>query len=245
MTTDVHTQSTAGRLALVVIAAFNEEDRIGDTVAALKREFPNAAIVVGDDGSTDGTAAVARSAGAVVTRLDSNSGKGQAATAAASAGLRQIANLPADALVLLCDADLGWLAQRLRPLIEPVAGGELDLAIAGFAKRVGGGFGIALGFARWAIKRRSGRTFDAPISGQRSLTKAALEQLVPFSPGFGMEIGMTVGAVRAGLRVDEIELDLAHRATGRTFAGFKHRARQLRDFVRVYRALRNRQGGPA
>lgn len=245
MTAEANTQSTAGRLALVVIAAFNEEDRIGDTVTALTREFPNATIVVGDDGSTDGTAAVARSAGAAVIRLDLNSGKGQAATAAANAGLRQIGDLPADALVLLCDADLGRSAERFLPLIEPVASGQLDLAIAGFARRVGGGFGIALGFARWAIERRSGRSFNAPISGQRVLTKAALEQLVPFSPGFGMEIGMTVSAVRAGLRVDEVELDLAHRATGRTFAGFRHRARQLRDFIKVYLALRNRQGGPA
>jgi hypothetical protein len=51
-----------------------------------------------------------------------------------------------------------------------------------------------------------------------------------------MEVGMTIDAVRAGHRVAELELDLAHRATGRTPAGFLHRALQLRDFVRVYRA---------
>ena len=45
---------------------------------------------------------------------------------------------------------------------------------------------------------------------------------------------MTIDAVRAGHRVVEVELDLAHRATGRTLAGFLHRARQLVDFVRVY-----------
>ena len=42
---------------------------------------------------------------------------------------------------------------------------------------------------------------------------------------------MTVDAVRAGYRVGEYELDLSHRATGRTFAGFLHRGRQLLDFV--------------
>ena len=41
---------------------------------------------------------------------------------------------------------------------------------------------------------------------------------------------MTIDAVRAGYRVQEIELDLAHRATFRTLRGFVHRARQLRDF---------------
>jgi hypothetical protein len=56
-----------------------------------------------------------------------------------------------------------------------------------------------------------------------------------------MEIGMTVDAVRAGHRVVEIELDLAHRAGGRTPAGFAHRARQLVDFARVYVARRQRR----
>jgi hypothetical protein len=53
-----------------------------------------------------------------------------------------------------------------------------------------------------------------------------------------MEIGMTIDAVRAGHRVVEVDLDLSHRATGRTPAGFAHRARQLVDFIRVYRARR-------
>ena len=52
--------------------------------------------------------------------------------------------------------------------------------------------------------------------------------MLPFAHGFGMEIGMTIDAVRAGHRVVEVELDLSHRASGRTLAGFVHRARQLR-----------------
>jgi hypothetical protein len=53
-----------------------------------------------------------------------------------------------------------------------------------------------------------------------------------------MEMGMTVDAVRAGRRVAEIELPLSHRATRRTVGGFVHRARQRRDFGRVYRSRR-------
>jgi hypothetical protein len=49
-----------------------------------------------------------------------------------------------------------------------------------------------------------------------------------------METAMTIDAVRAGFRVREIELHLEHRATGRTLAGFAHRARQLLDFARVW-----------
>ena len=49
---------------------------------------------------------------------------------------------------------------------------------------------------------------------------------------------MTVDAVRAGLRLEEIELDLEHRATGRDPAGFLHRGRQLAAFARVYLSRR-------
>ena len=62
--------------------------------------------------------------------------------------------------------------------------------------------------------------------------------MTPFAPGFGMEIGMTVDAVRAGFRVEEVELDLEHRATGRTWRGLQHRFRQLRAFVAVWAARR-------
>jgi hypothetical protein len=49
-----------------------------------------------------------------------------------------------------------------------------------------------------------------------------------------METAMDIDAVRGGLTVVEIELELEHRATGRTAAGFAHRARQLLDIMRVY-----------
>jgi hypothetical protein len=71
-----------------------------------------------------------------------------------------------------------------------------------------------------------------------------LRSTLPFAAGFGMEIGMTVDAVRAGYSVQEYDLDLEHRATGRDLRGFLHRAGQLRDFVRVYlsRLVRRHQG---
>jgi hypothetical protein len=65
-----------------------------------------------------------------------------------------------------------------------------------------------------------------------------LRALIPFASGYGMETAMTIDAVRAGYRVREIELDLSHRATGRSVRGFLHRARQLVDFVRAYASRR-------
>jgi glycosyltransferase involved in cell wall biosynthesis len=223
----------------ILVAARNEADRVGETVAALQEAFPAAAIWVADDASTDGTAEVALAAGAQVVSRGRPHGKGANVTAAAEAAL---SGGPVPSLVLLCDGDLGASAARLAPLVAAVERGECDLAVAAFARRVGGGFGLALGFAHWAIRRLCGAETKAPISGQRAMRGEVLRATLPFAPGFGMEIGITVDAVRAGFSLREYELDLEHRATGRNTAGFLHRARQLSDFVRVFVALWRARG---
>jgi glycosyltransferase involved in cell wall biosynthesis len=233
--------ATATELA-VIVAARNEADRLGDTVKALRSAFPAAAIWVADDASTDGTADLALAAGAQVVSRGKPHGKGANVTAAAEAALSAV---PSPEVILLCDGDLGASAARLAPLVEAVRRGDCDLAVATFSRRVGGGFGLARGFAGWAIRRLCGYEARAPISGQRALGVEALRATLPFAPGFGMEIGMTVDAIRAGYRVGEYELALEHRATGRTAAGFRHRAVQLRDFVRVYFSRARHQGGQA
>jgi glycosyltransferase involved in cell wall biosynthesis len=213
-----------------VVAAHNEEGRLADTLAALRDAFPGAALIVADDGSTDRTPEVAAAAGAELVRSERQQGKGGANTPAAK---RALATEPS--VVLLCDGDLGASAANLGPLVETVRNGEADLAIAKFARRVGGGFGLALGASRKAVEKRTGQTLEAPLSGQRALTPEALRTVLPFAKGFGMETAMNIDALRAGLRVREVELDLEHRATGRTAAGFAHRGRQLFD---IYRASR-------
>lgn len=219
-----------------MVAARNEEERIGATLDALGRAFPGAELIVADDASGDATARIARERGARVVRGERSRGKGANVAAATQVALELAAG--DDSIVLLCDADLGDSAARLGPLVESVERGECDLAIAAFARRIGGGFGIALRFSRWAVERRCGVRLAAPISGQRAMRAGVLKQLLPFAPGFGLETGMDIDAARAGYRVCEIELDLEHRATRRTPRGFLHRARQLRDFVRVYLSRR-------
>jgi glycosyltransferase involved in cell wall biosynthesis len=214
-----------------IVAARNEADRIAATVAAVRGAFPGAAIWVADDASDDGTAEAALAAGAQVVSRGRPHGKGANVTAAVEAALSVS---PPPRLVLLCDGDLGGSAARLAPLVTAVEAGECDLAVAAFAQRLGGGFGLALGFARWAVRRLCGAETEAPISGQRALRTETLRDCLPFAAGFGMEIGITVDAVRTGHRLREYELDLEHRATGRTAGGFLHRAIQLRDFARVY-----------
>jgi glycosyltransferase involved in cell wall biosynthesis len=221
----------------VIVTARNEADRLGVTLRALRAAFPQAELWVADDGSDDATAEVAKAAGACLVQAPKRLGKGGAATLAAEALLRE-----ADPRVLLADADLGESAAKLTLLVDvvsdPAAGPDAeitaDLAIATFAHRIGGGFGIAVGTARRAIQRATGHTMTAPISGQRALRPGVLPQLLPFASGFGMETGMTIDALRAGLDVVEVEVDLEHRSTGRTIKGFVHRGRQARDIARAY-----------
>jgi glycosyltransferase involved in cell wall biosynthesis len=222
------------RLA-VIVAARNEADRIAATLAALRAALPDAVLWVADDASSDGTAETALAAGAQVVSRGRPHGKGANVTAAAEAALGAE---PLLAIVLLCDGDLGASAARLGPLVEAVRRGECDLAVASFSRRVGGGLGLALGFARWAIRRLTGLETEAPISGQRALRVEALRAVLPFARGFGMEIGMTVDAVRGGYRLRELEIDLEHRSSGRSPGGFLHRGRQLADFGRVYLSRR-------
>ena len=207
----------SGRLSILV-AAHNEAERIGATVAALFAEFPGATVIVADDGSRDGTAAAAAAAGARVVSMPRR-GKGQALTLVEG-------EAPPGPL-LLCDADVRG---RLAPLLE----GNADLTVAAFTERQGGGLGIAKQAARALIRLRTGFEAREPLSGQRALSEAARARCFPLAAGFGCEVGMTVDARSAGLTVREIELPLEHRVTGRDLAGFLHRGRQ---FVHVLLAF--------
>jgi glycosyltransferase involved in cell wall biosynthesis len=220
---------------VVIVAAQNEVDGVGETLAALAHGLPGARLMLADDASTDGTREQAMRHGAWVVSRRRAHGKGGNVGAAAEAVIGEFGD---DATVLLCDADLGRSSVELVALVESVEQGECDLAVAGFARPEGGGFGLTIGYARRAVRRLTGARIDAPLSGQRAMRVSTLRSLLPFADGWGLELGMTIDAVRAGYRVREIELPLTHRATGRTPAGFLHRARQLRDIRRAARARR-------
>jgi hypothetical protein len=84
---------------------------------------------------------------------------------------------------------------------------------------------------RELIRLRTGFTAREPLSGQRRLSERARAACFPLAPGFGCEVRMTIDVLRAGLSVEEVDMDLDHRATGRDAAGFAHRGRQLLDAV--------------
>jgi len=213
-----------------LIPAHNEAERIAATVVARRAVDGISRVVVIDDGSSDTTAEIARQAGAEVLRLERNLGKG----GAMQAGLELVRN-DVEVVVLL-DADLGDTASEGGAILRPVLAGDADMTIAVLSRPLNsGGFGLVKGLARWGISRLGdGFQALAPLSGQRALNRAAWEASTPFASGYGAEVGLTVRALRTGLRVLEVPVSMTHAATGRDLSGFVHRGRQ---FVHVAIAL--------
>jgi Glycosyl transferase family 2 len=214
---------SSGEPLTILVAARDEEERIAATVEALRGQFPGAGVIVADDGSRDATARRAENAGATVLRLPRR-GKGQALSAAE--------HVAPPGTLLLLDADVRGDVRRL---CDDSAQG---LRVARFARREGGGFGLAKAVARELIRLRAGLETTEPLSGQRMLDARARAAVFPLAPGFGAETRMTIDAVRAGVPVEEVELDLEHRSTGRDLRGFVHRGRQLADLLLAAGPLR-------
>ena len=220
----------------VVIPARNEADRIRQTVTAAAGLPGVGLVVVVDDGSRDGTGSVARRAGAVVLRHARNRGKAAAMQSGANAvGLvdqRERRDRPRHLLFL--DADLAGSAAQAGPLTDPVLAGTADMTIAVFAATVKlGGHGLVVGLSGAGIRRAVGWQPAQPLNGQRCLTRTAFEAARPLARGWGVETALTIDLVRRGFRVTEVEVELAHRATGTGLRAQLHRARQLADVARA------------
>ena len=221
----------------VVIPARNESDRIAATVRAAAGLPGVDILIVVDDGSTDSTAAAAREAGASVMRHARNRGKAAAMETGAEAVRLLEHNERRDPPrhLLFLDADLAESAAGAAPLTEPVREGRADMTIAVFSTRVKqGGHGLVVGLSGSGIMRATGWRPAQPLNGQRCLTRAAFEAACPLAQGFGVETGLTIDLLRRGMRITEVEVPLAHRATGGDWRSQMHRARQ---FVDVGRAL--------
>ncbi len=215
----------------VVLPAYNEELRIIDTLRAVKSLSMVDEIIVVNDGSTDRTAEQVRDFGVTLINLPANQGKGGAMNGA-------LPYINSDIVVFL-DADLGSSAKEAVKIIKVVEDGLCDLAIAAFPPPTRkGGFGLVKGTAAWAIRRAGKMEVTAPLSGQRALTRRALEMLSPFDEDYGVELGMTIKALTLGLRVMEVPTTMTHKETGRDIKGFLHRGKQFLDVIRVLNKLR-------
>ncbi|HEX3822859.1 MAG TPA: glycosyltransferase [Mycobacteriales bacterium] len=219
------TDAAAG--VVVVISAFNEQERIATTIGSAAKIAGVIRVVVTDDGSSDRTSRIATESGAQVVRHSHRRGK--AAAMASGADAARVAGFGSQPLLFL-DADLGATAVNADVLVEPVLTGTADMTIAVLPPAVGaGGHGFVMRLATSGIEQATGWHAVAPLSGQRCITRSLFDQVQPLARGFGVETGLTIDALRRGARVVECPAALSHRVTGTGWRDQRHRARQYRD----------------
>lgn len=194
----------------VVIPALNEEASLPLVLAGLPRP-PVRRIVVADNGSADGTARVAREAGAEVVTA-SRRGYGSACLA----GLDHLRRTGPPSIVAFVDADYSDHPEELPALVAPILAGAADLVIGsrilGQRER-----GALLPQARAGnlvacllIRLFYGHRFT-DLGPFRAVRWEALERLGMSDPDFGWTAEMQVKAVRRGLRCAEVPVSYRHR----------------------------------
>jgi len=223
----------------VLLPAYNEGDRIKNTIDALRSSPYVNRIVVIDDGSIDDTFSIAQKSGAIVYRFDKNKGKGYAL----QYGVQKVI-ADSDVIVFL-DADLADTAREVDKLIIPLLENKADVTIAKFppAKKKGG-FGLVKNLAKFGVRFYTGHTIHTSLSGQRAFRAQVLKSIPHISAGYGVEVGMTIDILNMGFRIQEVEVNMTHRETGRNLKGFIHRGKQfyhiLITLLRKYNEVKKR-----
>ena len=197
--------------ATVVIPTLNEADAIG----AVVREIPSAAIaeiIVADSGSTDGTQAAARAAGAKVLELGRR-GYGLACARAADAAD------PASDIIVFMDGDGADRADLVHLLTDPIRAGTHDFVIASRTRgerdpgsmswhQVVAGQAAGLGIrALYGVRYTDMCAF-------RAIRRSSLARLGLREMTYGWNIEMQMQAARAGLRILEVPVPYRCRAGG-------------------------------
>ncbi|WP_291378911.1 glycosyltransferase [Demequina sp.] len=223
-------QAASQPTAAVLIVAHNQARRIAATVRA-SRAIPGVDLVlVVDDGSADNTQHLARKAGAVVVRHSHRRGRSVSIeTGSAVIGMRDEDGKTPRA-VLIMEPGLGHAAIGAAPLVEAVLESVADMAI-GLTDGGSRATGATAGAARKAIASLSGWRPLQPLSRVRCVTREALEAALPLSHGAGLETGLTLDVIDAGLTVTEVECEMRHRVARKSARRPLTRAGQYRDVM--------------
>lgn len=204
---------------VVFIPAWNEERSLPAVLEELRTGLPDADVLVIDDGSTDGTAAVAAAGGAIVVSFGANRGL----RAGIAAGYRE-ADERGYAYCGRVDADGQHPVAELARLLELVRADRCDVAVGSrFAESDGYGadryepsparrFGI--GLLQKAMHVRLGRPFHDPTSGMAAVNRKAMPVMArPYVSG-APEVEALLRLKEAGLRVDEVAVHMREREHG-------------------------------
>jgi glycosyltransferase involved in cell wall biosynthesis len=200
---------------VVFIPAWNEERSLPGVLAEAHGSLPDADLLVIDDGSTDGTAEVARGAGADVVSFAENRGLKEGI----AEGYRQALVRGYDFCGRL-DADGQHPAEELKRMLELVKAGECDVAI-GSRFLPGSGaykpapervFGTAL--LRLLMRLRLGQPISDGTSGLYAVNRSALALLADAYVCEAPEVEALVRITDANLRLQEVPVQMRDREHG-------------------------------
>jgi glycosyltransferase involved in cell wall biosynthesis len=204
---------------LVLIPAFNEAQRVGAVVEGVRRQVPEAAVLVVDDGSRDETAAVARSAGADVVRHPFNLGYGSALQTGYHYARRH-----GFARLVQLDADGQHDPSSVPRLLEALDRGSDVVVGSRYLPRRDGTArpprtSLARRFGSWLFARLvtawTGVRITDPTSGFQAMSARALEQLVLDNfPEDYPDADVLITLSRAGMRLCEMPVDMHERKGG-------------------------------
>ncbi|HEY3577724.1 MAG TPA: glycosyltransferase family 2 protein [Gaiellaceae bacterium] len=204
---------------LVFIPAWNEEENLPAVLDGLRERLPDVDVLVVDDGSTDRTAEVAREHGAEVLSLGTNQGL--------RVGIATGYRWALEHGYSFCgrvDADGQHPAAELERLLDRVRGGECDVAVgsrfvsgdgyAPYRYRPSPARRLGTGLLRRSVAVVLRRPFGDATSGLYAANAQALPLLAePYASG-APEVEALIRLVDAGLRVDEVPVNMAPRAGG-------------------------------
>ncbi len=206
-----------------LIAAYNEERHIAEVVRGALEHV--AQVIVVDDGSTDATAARARSAGAIVLRHERNQGKGQAIRT----GLGYVLSAPCSH-VLMIDGDLQHDPGEIPKLIAAAERGAGDFVLGEreFDKE-------AMPVARFYSNVIGSRILSAFIgaevadsqSGFRLVRADWLKKVALTARGYEIETEMLIKLTRAGAKLDRVPVKRLR------YDGVRSKIRPFRDTFRT------------
>jgi len=220
-----------GKKVLIVVPVYNEADRIMDTIKGLKKVQLIDEILVIDDGSTDDTGEIVKKLDVKLITLANNRGKGYA--------MRKAIKEAKYDYIGFVDGDLGESSSEVEKLIKPVISNETDFTIAKFPKasantNTKGGFGLVKKLARNGVRFFTGKEMETSLSGQRVYKGEIMDSIEYIPDGYGIEIAMTIQALKAGYRFKEVPVNMTHRYTDRSLKGFIHRGKQ---FISILKTL--------
>ena len=204
---------------IVFIPAWNEEDNLPAVLDELRAELPGADVLVVDDGSTDGTADVARGHGAEVLSFGENRGLRHGI----AAGYAH-ADSHGYSFAGRVDADGQHPPRELARLLAMVRRGECDVAVGSrfvsgegypayrYLSSPARRFGTAV--LRRAMRLVLGRTFGDATSGLYAVNALALPLLAETYTSRAPEVEALVRIAKAGLHLEEVPVVMEARTSG-------------------------------